>query len=78
MTLNNTIYIRNSTRVFLVMNARGEYYGPGGWVEEEQQARQFCIEDALQMLKVFPNCSAVSAVVRPSRNEVPEFEGTAA
>ncbi len=64
MKAGTTIYLRNSTRVFLIMNAKGEYYGPGGWVEDYNEARQFSPVDTLEMLRVFPGSAAVAAIVR--------------
>lgn len=50
--------------VYLIMNEKGEYYGPGGWVEDAWQARMFSPEDAANMLKVFPRGSAIAAHLR--------------
>jgi len=48
---------------YIIMNDRTEFYGPGGW-GEKQNARIFCVEDALSMLKVFaPRASALYVVV---------------
>lgn len=90
--MSNTIYLRNSTRVYLIMNAKGEYYGPGGWLEDAKQARPFSPDDAGEMLKVFPGSAAVAAIVRGDSDrrsgaerrgerptsEVPELEGAVA
>ena len=58
------IYLRDSTRRFLIMNAKGEYFGPGGWVENIHEARQFSPEHAAEMLKVFPRAALISAIIR--------------
>jgi len=58
------IYTRNSTRVFVIMDARGNYYGPGGWHDDVYRARLFSPEDAKAMLKVFPDSAAISALLR--------------
>jgi len=51
---------------YLIMNRRGEFYGPGGWVNQDA-ARVFDVEEATKMLKIFaPDAAAirVSAKVR--------------
>lgn len=67
---------------YLIMNKRGEYFGPGGW-GDEKTARIFTAEDAVKMTRVFaPKVSAIRVHVTEYRAEntraLPEFEGVAA
>ncbi len=46
---------------YVIMNRRGEFYGPGGWVDQDT-ARVFDVEEASKMLKVFAPDVAVIRV----------------
>jgi hypothetical protein len=56
--------------VFVIMNQKGEWYGPGGWLEDVNRAAIFSPDDAALMLKVFPSASAIAAEIHFSTTAV--------
>ena len=47
---------------YVIMNAKGQYYGPGGWQDSEVDARVYESYDALNMLRAFPNDASLIRV----------------
>lgn len=45
---------------FVIMNKAGQYFGPGGWLDEPDAARIWEAADALKMLEAFsPSVSLI-------------------
>jgi hypothetical protein len=45
-------------RAYVLMDKQGNFFGPGGWVEDIREARPFRAEHILKLLKAFPKSKA--------------------
>ena len=51
-------------REYVLRNSKGDFYGPGGWIEHMSEATRFSAEDCLSMLAAFSGSTATAITTR--------------